>query len=73
MSGVSVTIVIEKETCMIVWEAMVLLRGVMTKILCMLLGSIVSDGCNGSLVPEDGDDEVKTIITSREKYDDVAS
>lgn len=67
MSNASVKTVFEKDTCRMVWGAIVLLRGVRIGILYNLLGNIISDGCNNSIVIESGEKVGKNHTISREK------
>ena len=54
----------EKDTCMMVRGALVLMRGVQIGTLYKLQGSIVIDGCNRSVVPESG---AENLVVSGEK------
>ena len=67
MDDVGVKIVFEKETCKMVRGEMVLLKGVRFGTLYKLQGSTISDGCNGSIVPDIGVEEERTSTVSREK------
>jgi hypothetical protein len=57
MDDAGVKSIFEKETCKMVRGAMVLLRGVWFGTLYKLQGSIISDGCNSSIVPNIGFEE----------------
>jgi hypothetical protein len=46
---------------------MVFLKGVQIGTMYKLQGSIISDGCNSSIIPEIGAEEEKTLTVSREK------
>jgi len=54
----------EKDTCKMVREALVLMRGVQIGTLYKLQSSTVVDGCNSSVVPESG---AENLVVSREK------
>src|SRR3984885_9676816 len=54
----------EKDTCKMVRGALVLMQGVRIGTLYKLQGSIVVDGCNSSMVPENG---AENLVVSREK------
>ena len=54
----------EKDTCKMVQGALVLMRGVWIGTLYKLQGSTVVDGCNSSMVPENG---VENLVVSGEK------
>eukprot|EP00253_Pinus_taeda_P004981 PITA_04981 len=56
--------VFEKDTCKIVRGALVLMRGVRIGTLYMLQGSTIIDGCNSSVVPESG---AENLVVSGEK------
>jgi hypothetical protein len=51
MDDAGVKTIFQKETCKMVQGAMVLLRGVWFGNFYKLQGSIISDGCNSSIVP----------------------
>eukprot|EP00253_Pinus_taeda_P005426 PITA_05426 len=53
----------EKDTCKMVQEALVLMLGVWIRTLCKLQGSTVIDGCNNSVVPKGG---AENLVVSRE-------
>eukprot|EP00253_Pinus_taeda_P016989 PITA_16989 len=57
-------IVFEKDTCKMVWGALVLMWGVRIGTLYNLQGSTVIDGCNSSVVPERG---AENLVVSGEK------
>eukprot|EP00253_Pinus_taeda_P005186 PITA_05186 len=59
-----VKIVFEKDTCKMVQRALILMRGVRIGTLYTLQGSTVIDGCNNSMVPESG---AENLVVSREK------
>jgi hypothetical protein len=67
MDDAGVRKMFEKEVCMMVQGEMVLPRGVWIGTLYNMLGTIISDGCNYSIVLEIGFEEVKTPTISREK------
>ena len=52
LDDAGVKIVFEKDTCKMVWGALVLMRGVQIGILYKLQSSMVVDGCNSSMVPK---------------------
>eukprot|EP00253_Pinus_taeda_P028999 PITA_28999 len=54
----------EKDTCKMVRGALVLMRGVWIGTLYKLQGSTIIDGCNSSMVPENG---AENLVVSREK------
>ena len=54
----------EKDTCKMVRGALVLMRGVRIRTLYKLQGSIIIDGCNNYVVPENG---VENLVVSGEK------
>eukprot|EP00253_Pinus_taeda_P034563 PITA_34563 len=56
--------VFEKDTCKMVRGALVLMRGVRIGTLYKLQGSTVVDGCNSSMVPESGEED---LVVSGEK------
>jgi hypothetical protein len=67
MDDAGVTTIFEKETCRIVRGEMVLSKGVRFGTLYKIQGSIISDGCNSSIVPYIGVEEERTPTISREK------
>jgi hypothetical protein len=67
MDDAGVKTIFEKETCRMVREAMVLLKGDRFGTLYKLQGSTISDGCNSSIVPDIGVEEERTPIVSGEK------
>ena len=68
MDDARVKAIFEKETCMMVRGAIVLLKGVRFGDLYKLKVSTISDGCNSSIVPDIGVEEERTPTASREKY-----
>eukprot|EP00253_Pinus_taeda_P028948 PITA_28948 len=54
----------DKDTCKMIWGALVLMRGVRIGTLYKLEGSSVIDGCNSSVVPEGG---AENLVVSGEK------
>eukprot|EP00253_Pinus_taeda_P018964 PITA_18964 len=64
LDDAGVKTVFEKDTCKMVQGALVLMRGVRIGTLYKLKGSIVIDGCNSSVVPESG---VENLVVSGEK------
>eukprot|EP00253_Pinus_taeda_P033236 PITA_33236 len=64
MDDAGVKTVFEKDTCKLVWGALVLMRGVRIGTLYKLQGSTVIDGCNNSVVPRSG---AEYIVVSGEK------
>lgn len=56
--------VFKKDTCKMVRGALILMRGVWIGTLYKLQGSTVVDGCNSSMVPENG---VENLVVSGEK------
>ena len=54
----------EKDTYKMLWGALVSMRGVRIGTLYRLQGSIVINGCNSSVVPESG---LENIVVSGEK------
>src|SRR5690606_21564289 len=54
----------EKDTCKMVWGALVLMPGVRIGTLYKLQGSTIVDGCNISVVPESG---AENLVVSGEK------
>eukprot|EP00253_Pinus_taeda_P021872 PITA_21872 len=62
--GMCVKTVFEKDTCKMVRGALVLMRGVRIGTLYKLQGSTVVDGCNSSMVPENG---AENLVVSGEK------
>jgi hypothetical protein len=64
MDDAGVKIVFEKDTCKMVWGALVLMWGVWIGTLYKLLGSTVIDGCNSFVVPESG---AENLVVSGEK------
>jgi hypothetical protein len=67
MDDAGVKTIFEKETCRMVRGEMVLLKGVRFGTLYKLEGSIISDGCNSSIVPNIGFEEERTPTVSGEK------
>jgi hypothetical protein len=65
MDDVGVKIVFEKETCRMVRGGMVLLKGIQIATLYKLMGSIISDGCNSSIVLDIRVEGGKNPIVSR--------
>eukprot|EP00253_Pinus_taeda_P028557 PITA_28557 len=63
-SDEGVKTVFEKDTCKMVRGALVLMRGVRIETLYKLQGSTVVDGCNSSMVPENG---AENLVVSGEK------
>ena len=64
LDDVGVKIVFEKDTCKMVQGALILMRGVWIGTLYKLQGIIVVDGCNSSMVPKNG---VENLVVSGEK------
>eukprot|EP00253_Pinus_taeda_P035892 PITA_35892 len=64
LDDAGVKTVFEKETCKMVQGALVLMRGVWIGTLYKLQGSTVVDGCNSSMVPENG---AENLVVSGEK------
>ena len=64
LDDVGVKMVFEKDTCKMVRGALILMRGVRIGTLYKLQGSTVVDGCNSSMVPENG---VENLVVSGEK------
>eukprot|EP00253_Pinus_taeda_P036072 PITA_36072 len=64
LDDAGVKTVFEKDTCKMVQGALVLMRGVQIVNLYKMQGSIVVDGCNSSMVPESGGEN---LVVSREK------
>lgn len=64
LDDAGVKTVFEKDTCKMVWGALVLMRRVRTGTLCKLQGSTVVDGCNSSMVPES---ETENLMVFGEK------
>ena len=64
MDDASLKIMFEKNTINMVLKALVLMQGVRIGTQYKLLGSIVIDGCNSSMVPES---VVENIVASGEK------
>eukprot|EP00253_Pinus_taeda_P020245 PITA_20245 len=64
LDDAGVKTVFEKDTCKMVRGALVLMRGVRIGTLYKLQGSTVVDGCNSSMVPENG---AKNLVVSGEK------
>eukprot|EP00253_Pinus_taeda_P018277 PITA_18277 len=64
LDDTSVKIVLKKDTCKMVQEVLVLMRGIQIGTLYKMQGSIVVDGCNSSVVPESG---VENLVVSGEK------
>ena len=64
LDDAGVKTVFEKDTCKMVRGALVLMRGVRIGTLYKLQGSTVVDGCNSSMVPENG---VENLVVSGEK------
>ena len=58
LDDAGVKIVFEKDTCKMVWGALVLMQGFRIGTLYKLEGSIVIDGCNSSMVPESGAEDL---------------
>ena len=54
----------EKDTCKMVQGALILMQGVQIGTLYKLQGSTVVDGCNNSMVPESG---AENLLVSGEK------
>jgi hypothetical protein len=67
MDDVGVKKIFEKETCTMVRGEMVLLKGVQFGTLYKLEESSINDGCNSSIVPDIGVEEVRTPTVSGEK------
>jgi hypothetical protein len=57
MDDAGVKMVFEKESCMMVRGAMLLLKGVWIGTLYKMQGITISDGCNSSIVPDIGSEE----------------
>jgi hypothetical protein len=68
MDDAGVKTIFEKETCRMVQGAMVLLKGFQFGTRHKLQGSIISDGCNSSIVPDIGVEEERTPTVSGEKF-----
>eukprot|EP00253_Pinus_taeda_P011480 PITA_11480 len=64
MDDTGVKTVFEKDTCKMVWGALVLMRGVQIGTLYKLQGSTVINGCNSSMVLESG---AENLVVSGEK------
>ena len=64
LDDAGVKIVFEKDTCKMVWGALVLMRGFQIGTPYKLQASIVFDGCNNSAVPESG---AENLVVSRER------
>ena len=64
LDDAGVKTVFEKDTCKMVRGALILMRGVRIGTLYKLQGRIIVDGCNGSMVPENG---VENLVVSGEK------
>eukprot|EP00253_Pinus_taeda_P027342 PITA_27342 len=64
LDDVGVKTVFEKDTCKMVRGALVLMRGVRIGTLYKLQGSTIVDGCNSSMVPENG---AENLVVSGEK------
>ena len=64
LDDAGVKIVFEKDTCKMVRGALVLMQGVWIGTLYNLQGSTVVDGCNSSVVPESG---AENLVVSGEK------
>ena len=64
MDDVGVKIVFENDTCKMVWGVVVLMWGVQIGTLYMPQGSTIVDGCNSSVVPENG---AENLVVSGEK------
>eukprot|EP00253_Pinus_taeda_P008472 PITA_08472 len=64
LDDVGVKIVFEKDTCKMVWGALLLMRGVRIGTLYKLQGSTVIEGCNSFVVPESG---AENLVVSGEK------
>eukprot|EP00253_Pinus_taeda_P002765 PITA_02765 len=64
LDDAGVKIVFEKDTCKMVRGALVLMQGVRTGTLYKLQGGIVVDGCNSSVVPESG---AENLVVSGER------
>lgn len=54
LDDAGVKTVLEKDTCKMVWGALVLMRGVWIGTLYKLQGRTIVDGCNFYMVPESG-------------------
>jgi hypothetical protein len=67
MDDAGVKTIFEKERCMMIRGAMVLLKGVQVGTLYKLQGITNSDGRNSSIVPDIGVEEEKTATVSGEK------
>jgi len=64
LDDAGVKTVFEKDTCKMVRGALILMRGVRIGTLYKLQGSTVVDGCNSSMVPENG---VENLVVSGKK------
>jgi len=64
MDDACVKTIFEKDTCNMVWGALVLILGVGIGTLYKLLGRFFIDGCNSFVVPKSGG---KNLVVSREK------
>ena len=64
LDDAGVKTVFKKDTCKMVRGALILMRGVRIGTLYKLQGSMVVDGCNNSVVPESG---VENLVVSGEK------
>ena len=64
LDDAGVKTVFEKDTCKMVWGALVLMRGVWIGTLYKLQGSTIVGGCNSSVVLESG---VENLVVSQEK------
>jgi transposase InsO family protein len=67
MDNAGVKTIFEKETCMMVRGAMVLLKGVWFGTMYKMEGRTISDGCNSSTVLDIGVEEERTPTVSGEK------
>jgi len=63
MDDAGVKKMFEKDNCKIVHGPLVLMQGVHIRTLYKLLGGTIIDGCNSSVVPESG---VENLVVSRE-------
>eukprot|EP00253_Pinus_taeda_P012540 PITA_12540 len=64
LDDAGVKIVFEKDTCKMVRGALVLMWGIWIRTLYEVQGSIIIDGCNSSVVPESG---AENLVVSGEK------
>jgi hypothetical protein len=68
MADASVHVVFENHRVKMVQGEMVLMRGVQCGTLYKILGSTITNGCNGTIVLEGKNEEVKALANSKDNH-----